>query len=518
LLERRLNRRAILAGLAMAGLTPRIPGTLSDDAEAADDPARDFDDTTVRRIARELAARPYAAPEERLPGGLADIGYDAYRTIRYDAARALWRDAGLPFQMQPFHRGFLFKQKVELYEVADGKAAPIPYDPSAFTLSAVGGAPAGDLGFAGFRLTNPMNRADHFDEVAAFVGASYFRAIGKGHVYGLSARGLAIATAERSGEEFPLFRAFWLQRPQRGGNSIVVHALLDSPSTTGAFRMTVRPGEDTVFDVESRLYPRVEMPTAGIAPLTSMFLLSPLDRAGEDDFRPGVHDSDGLMLSTGQGEAVWRPLANPRELQVSVFADANPRGFGLMQRRRSFPDYEDLEARYEKRPGAWVEPIGDWGEGAVHLVEIPTREEIHDNIAAFWRPKAPLRPGQEYSYVYRLHWAGAAAFGGGGRPAPAQFFSSRQGAKPAAQGVRLFVLEASGGRLAALPEGRVPELQVTASVGRIENAVVQRNPETGGWRAHFELVPGNERLVELWARMKDDQGPLTETWLFRWTP
>jgi glucans biosynthesis protein len=514
-----LHRRALIAGLSLAGLLPSIPGTLVDRAEAADDPVRPFDDTTVRQIARDLATKPYAAPDERLPGRLGDLGYDEYRDIRYDPRRALWRADNLPFQMQPFHRGFLFKQKVSLFEVADGRATPIPYDASAFTLGALNIAPpAEDIGFAGFRLTNPMNRPDHFDEVAAFVGASYFRAIGKGHTYGLSARGLAIATAERSGEEFPVFRAFWLQKPQAQGNSMVVHALLDSPSTTGAFRFTIRPGEETVFDVESRLYPRVEMATAGIAPLTSMFLLSPLDRAGMDDYRTAVHDSDGLMLSTGRGEAIWRPLANPRELQISVFTDANPRGFGLMQRRRAFSDYNDLEARYERRPGCWVEPIGDWGEGAVHLVEIPTAEEIHDNIAAFWRPRAPLRPGQEYSYVYRLHWASGAAFAAGGRQPPAQFEESRQGGKPAVPGTRLFVLEAKGGRLADLPQGAQPVLDVTASTGRIESAVLQRNPETGGWRATFELIPGNQRLVELRALLKDEQGPLTETWLFRWTP
>ncbi|WP_424135032.1 glucan biosynthesis protein [Roseomonas chloroacetimidivorans] len=518
MLENLLNRRAMLAGLASAGLLPVFPGTFLGRAEAAEDPVRPFDDTTVRQMARDLAAKPYAPPEERLPGKLADIGYDEYRSIRYDSQRALWRAEKLPFQMQPFHRGFLFKQKVALFEVAEGKATPIPYDPSAFTLAEVGGPPGGDLGFAGFKLTNPMNRPDHYDEVASFVGASYFRAVGKGHVYGLSARGLAIATAERSGEEFPLFRAFWLQRPQPGGNSMVVHALLDSPSTTGAYRFTIRPGEETVFDIEARLYPRVDMPTAGIAPLTSMFLLSPLDRGGMDDYRTAVHDSDGLMLSTGRGEAIWRPLANPRELQISVFADANPRAFGLMQRRRAFTDYNDLEAHYEKRPGAWVEPIGDWGEGAVHLVEIPTQEEIHDNIAAFWRPKEPLRKGQEYSYVYRLHWSGGAAFGNSASPPPAQFEEARQGGKPQAPGTRLFVLETKGGRLAALPENAQPVLDVSASVGRIDNAVLQRNPETGGWRASFELVPGNERLVELRALIKTDERPLTETWLFRWTP
>ena len=515
-MENHLNRRAILTGLAMAGLLPGATPATIEAAQAADASARPFNDTTVREMARELATKPFTAPDERLPAPLSDLGYDQYRTIHYDAQRALWREANLPFQMQPFHRGFLFKQRVDLFEVANGSATPIVYDPSAFTLGDVGGAPSADLGFAGFRLTNPMNRTDHFDEVAAFVGASYFRALGKGHVYGLSARGLAVATAEPSGEEFPVFRAFWLQRPQDGGNSVVVHALLDSQSTTGAFRFTIRPGEETVLDVECRLYPRVEMNTIGIAPLTSMFLLSPLDRVGADDFRSAVHDSDGLALSTGRSETIWRPLANPRELQISVFADANPRGFGLMQRHRAFGDYNDLEARYERRPSAWVEPIGDWGEGAVHLVEIPTREEIHDNIAAFWRPRAPLLPKQEYSYVYRLHWTSAAGFLTG-RLAPTQFVDARQGGKAQPPGTRLFVLEASGGRLAALAEGVQPLAEVSASTGQIQNVVVQPNPETGGWRLSFELVPGNEKLVELWARLKNNDGPLSETWLFRWT-
>ncbi|WP_426956927.1 glucan biosynthesis protein [Muricoccus radiodurans] len=516
-----MRRRGLLAGLALVGLAarPGVLGNWSEQASAADSPEQPFDDTTVRETARQLARRAYEAPSERLPGRLGEIGYDVYQSMVYDRTRALWRAEGLPFQMQPFHRGFLYKPRVELFEVADGRARPIPYDASAFDLTHAGGPPGEDIGFAGFRLTNPMNRPDHFDEVASFLGASYFRAIGKGHVYGLSARGLAIATAERTGEEFPLFRAFWIQRPRAGGDSIVVHALLDSPSTTGAYRFTIRPGESTIFDVEARLYPRTEIATPGIAPLSSMFYFSPLDRLGVDDYRTAVHDSDGLMLSTGRGEAVWRPVNNPRDLQVSVFTDANPRGFGLMQRRRSYGDYGDLEARYDRRPGCWVEPIGDWGEGAVHLVEIPTTGEIHDNITAFWRPKDPLRAGQEYSYVYRLHWFGASPFfGRPGAPAPAQFAAASQGVSLGNREARLFVLEAAGGRLQDLPADFVPTLDVTSSAGRIVNPVARRNPETGGWRLSFELVPGPARLVELRALMTGPNGPLTETWLFRWTP
>ncbi len=514
-----MKRRDLIGGLALAGLLPRQTGLWPDIAEAADEPSRPFDAGTVRAIARDLATKPYAAPDERLPAAIGNAGYDQYRSITFDRNRALWRSDNLPFQLQPFHRGFLYKQRIELFEVAEGRARPISYDPAAFDLTHVGGTAPADLGFAGFRLTNPLNRADHHDEIASFLGASYFRALGKGHTYGLSARGLALNTAGPRGEEFPVFRAFWIERPRAGADGVVVHALLDSPSCTGAFRMTIRPGDATVFDVEARINPRSDLTTAGIAPLTSMFYFSPLDRSGADDHRGAVHDSDGLLVSTARGEVLWRPLQNPRDLQVSAFAEASPRGFGLMQRRRDFATYNDLEANYHRRPGVWVEPIGDWGEGAVHLIEIPTQGEIHDNVVAFWRPKEPLRAGTEWSYTYRLHWVGgfAAPTRPGGAP-PAQFVDSRQGARPYAAGVRHFVLEATGTRLDALPAAAIPEAEVTASAGRIANVGVVRNPETNAVRLFFDLVPGNAPLSEVRALLKGPDGPLTETWLFRWAP
>ncbi len=233
---------------------------------------------------------------------------------------------------------------------------------------------ADNLGFAGFRVHAPINRPDYYDEVCVFLGASYFRAVAKGQVYGLSARGLAIGTGDPRGEEFARFRAFWLERPQPGVNALVIHALLDSKSTTGAYRFTVRPGEETVFDVESVLYPRVDIAEPAIAPLTGMFFFDANDRIGVDDYRPAAHDSEGLSLWTGRNEQIWRPLANPRDLQFSAFVDTNPHGFGLLQRKRAFADYQDLEVSYEKRPSLWIEPIGDWGQGAVDLVEIPTAE------------------------------------------------------------------------------------------------------------------------------------------------
>ncbi|MFC0408717.1 glucan biosynthesis protein [Roseomonas elaeocarpi] len=503
----------IPAALLLAGAGNAVlPGDASaqNAAPAANGPTP-FDGNTVRSMARDLAGKPFAAPDSNLPRALTDLTYDQYRDIRFDPQRAFWRDGNLPFQMQLFHRGFLYRQRVEMFEVAEGKANRILYSPDLFSYQNLPRPDAADLGFAGFRLHAPINRPDYFDEVCAFLGASYFRAVGKDQIYGLSARGLAIKTAEPSGEEFPFFRSFFVEKPRPGVNSITVWALLDSVSAAASFRFTIRPGADTVFDVESTVFPRVDVAAAGIAPLTSMFWFAANDRIGVDDYRPAVHDNDGLLMLSGRGEQIWRPLHNPQDLQVSVFGDVNPRGFGLMQRKRAFTNYDDLEARYERRPSLWIEPIGDWGEGAVQLVEIPTNTEIHDNIVAFWRPKEPLRAKGEYGFVYRMHWLPQAP----GIPEVAHITDTRAGAGP--DNTRLFVVDAAGPVLDRLPADAQPQLEISASKGEIRNPVAQRNTETGGWRISFQLAPGGERLVELRALLKLNDRPLTESWIYRWT-
>lgn len=364
-----------------------------------------FNPSMVRELARNLASKSFEAPDEKLPGGLKDLTYDQYRSIRFLPEHALWRGEKLPFQAQFFHRGFFYKNKVTLFEVADGKVSEIRYSKDDFSFGEnVPAFTETDLGFAGFRIHAPINKPDYYDEVCVFLGASYFRAVAKDEIYGLSARGLSIDTGEAKGEEFPYFKAFWLERPVPNATSLVIHALLDSKSCAASYRFTIRPGNTTVFDVEASLYPRSDLEHAGLAPMTSMFFFGPNDRNDVDDFRPSVHDSDGLAIYNGKGESLWRPLSNPRDLQISTFQDVNPHGFGLMQREKNFFAYQDIESRFEKRPSLWVEPIGDWGEGAVILIEIPTKEEIHDNIAAFWRPKAPLKAKSENNLTYRLHW------------------------------------------------------------------------------------------------------------------
>ena len=469
-----------------------------------------FTPASVRQIASQLAQKPYRAPDQSLPDNLKELDYDQYRKIRYIPDKALWRNDGLPFQVQLFHRGFMYSNRVDIFEVANGQAAPIRYSPGLFTFDDVKPPPAdADLGFAGFRIHAPMNRPDYYDEVGVFLGASYFRAVAKGNVYGLSARGLAINTGEPKGEEFPLFKTFWIERPQPKTNSIVVHALLDSKSAAAAYRFTIRPGTTTVYDVEMNLYPRVDMAEVGIAPMTSMFFFAANDRDGIDDFRPAVHDSDGLYMRNGHDERLWRVLTNPNELQVSSFSDTNPRNFGLIQRHRDFRAYQDLESHFENRPSLQVEPIGDWGNGQVRLFEIPTKSEIHDNIVSFWHPKDQLKAKGEYTFTYRLHWGS-----GDTGKALATFVETRSGA---AGDSRLFVLDLAGDNLKNIKAETVTA-EVSANFGKIQNVVPRPNPETGGWRLSFNLVPDGQKVVELRARLMQASEPLSETWVYRWTP
>jgi glucans biosynthesis protein len=480
-------------------------------------PDRPFDAETVVAMARALARSPYVSPKAVLPRELANLSYDQYRDIRFRPSATIWARPSRPFHLQLLSLGYLFTTPVEIAIVKDGRARHLAYRPEMFTTGEVmpGPLPSEDVGFSGFRLLHPINDPRRFDEVAVFQGATYFRSLGRDQVYGLSARGLALKVADPAGEEFPRFRAFWIEEPRPGSTTVTVHALLDSQSVTGAYRFEIRPGRDTTVRVDAVLFPRVELTGVGLAPGTSMFMFAPSDRAPADDFRPRIHDSDGLLVVNGRGEHLWRPLANPGRLQVSSFKDQTPRGFGLVQRDRNLADYQDFEAHFERRPSLWVEPIGDWGEGDVVLTEIPSDAEIHDNIVAFWRPRNPLAAGSEVRVSYRLSW--------GGEPrvardrlrvlATAVGRADVRGPTP----VRRFVIDYSPDLPRCRTRCALPSAAVTTSAGKVKDVVVVDNPLTRGYRVTFTLDPEQADLSELRVELRFEDSRCAEVWLYRWT-
>jgi glucans biosynthesis protein len=465
-----------------------------------------FGPDAVRDLAKARAARPYVPPDRRLPAKLATIDYGDYANLHFQADQALWRAQGLPFQVQFFPRGYLYNARIDIFEVADGRARPIAFALDQFNntgLSSDVFPP--DLGFSGFRLHHPINNKD-YEEFAVFQGASYFRAVGRGEVYGLSARGLSIGSGAPA-EEFPDFRIFWLERPAPGATSVVVQALLDSPAATGAFRFRIQPGDETVFDVEAIIYPRRDIAKAGLAPTSSMFFLGDINRFRTGATRSPIHDSQGLEVWNGRGERLWRPLDNPPELQASAYLDHSPKGFGLMQRRRP-PDPDDPQA-YQRRPNLWIEPQGRWGPGAVGLVDIPTTDANADNVTAFWRPAAPLKAGSALNLAYRLTWGQR----GPHEPREPRVIDSRRSGPDG----RHIDIEFRATDDAPLdPAGLQSE--ITASAGRITASTITRAPGgDGAIILGFDLDPGAAQAVDLRAVLTRAGRPATEIWLYRWT-
>ncbi len=504
-----LSRRHCLALLGSLAALGVAPARAEEVAGMSLGPATPFDPETVAQRARALAAAPYQSPPTVSQDWL-DLSYDDFRGIWFDTRHTLFRGTKGAVQAEFFVAGLYFKHKVAINAVEKGQSREVKFELRTFDMTDKFPAlPQEDTGFAGFRILGELEVEDRFQEYAVFQGASYFRAIGKGHAYGLSARGLALQVAEPEGEEFPVFRDFWIETAEPGAPSVVIHALMDSPSVAGAYSFRITKGATTEMEVSARLFPRVELATVGIAPGTSMFLFSDLNRIRFDDFREAVHDSDGLLMMNGGGETIWRPLNNPLAVEVSAFADTSPRGFGLMQRARSLDDYDDLVAHYERRPSLWVEPAGDWGPGAVMLVEIPTDKEINDNIVAFWRPAAPLAAAAEHRFDYRLYWCATAP--AEGIVAPVMGTST---------GARIF----ENGRLFAIDYGAHPalgddpariEARVTTSDGEISSVLLQHNPASGGMRLDFTLK-GDIARAELRAELLRGGQRVAEVWLNRW--
>jgi periplasmic glucans biosynthesis protein len=506
-----LSRRHILQGLLVAPSLGLSATTLSaGEVEIQSGPSQPFKPRHVEALARELAARPFTGHRSVAPEWTA-LHYEQYKQVRFRNEAALWHGSRLPFEAQLLLPGMLHRNPLEIFVVESDRAWPLLFSMDLFRSehSMPPLDPAGAGGFSGVRLLSAPHRGDGIAEFAVFQGGSYFRAVGRDQDYGLSARGLAIRTADANGEEFPVFRSIWLETPEPFASGIRLHALMDSQSLSGAYTFMVKPGATTVIEVEAALFPRVSLNQVGIAPMSSMFKFNQTNRWNFDDFRSGVHDSDGLLIANGAGERLWRPLANPAHLQVSSFLDENPRGFGLMQRERDFRNFGDLVTRYHDRPSLWVEPRGAWVRGAVFLVEIPTDTEVNDNVVAFWRPERPWPAGSSQRVNYQLSWGWEAPISG--RLAPV--LSTRLGRN-------LF-----GGLMAAVDFAPHPEFQnhqliepdVSVGGGHLHRTWIERNDHTGGLRLNFGFGPEGAEALELRAQLRKSGVPQTEVWLYRWT-
>lgn len=496
--------------------------------------AAGFGFADVAKRAQDLAQKDYAAPANDLPRELRELSYDQYRDIRFKPDHSVWRAQKLPFELQLFHPGLYYNNPVKINLISNGSAKPLGFNADDFDYgkNTLDKSRLKNIGYAGFRVHYPLNNNKYKDEVLVFQGASYFRALGQGQRYGMSARGLAVDTAVYSGEEFPNFTEFWIETPAANAKTLTIYALLDSRRVTGAYKFVVEPGKETTMEVQERIFLRESVAKLALAPLTSMFFHGSNQSRSEDDYRPEVHDSDGLLVANANGEWIWRPLVNPRKLIVTSFGLVNPKGFGLIQRRRGFDHYEDLEARYDLRPSTWVQPKGEWGAGRVELVLIPTPDETNDNIVAFWVPYTPPAPGQALDLAYSLAWQKD----GGIDPPVASVLQTRKGhgyvknpddtqrlvidfeapEEPVAAGT---TAKAKKGKKILKTAEEKPQ-PVTGSLWMDDNAEIvekqtYRNEVSGGWRMSFRYRrKDDDKPIEMRAYLKRGSTQVSETWSY----
>ena len=486
-------------------------------------PARAFDYAGLKGRARALAASPYQPPKNPPPQSLLDLSYDQYQAIRYRRDQGLWATESRGFRIEFFHLGRGFKEPVQMYEIVDGQAREIRYQPSLFDFGASGVKAQGlkpDLGFAGFRLHSAMN----WDaDVAAFLGAAYLRAIGTDtRQFGLSARGLNIDTG-LDVEEFPRFVAWWFERPVKDARTLTLYGLLDSPSATGAYRFEISPGAPTVMEVDTAVYPRKAIRRLGFATLTSMYQCGENDKRAGYDWRPEIHDSDGLAMWTGRGEWIWRPITNPAGIRINSYLDENPRGFGLLQRDRDFANYQDDGVFYERRPSLWIEPKSGWGKGSVQLVELSTPDETNDNIVAYWNPATPPKAGDELLYSYRMYWGTQMPV----NPPLAHVVATRNGLGGVIGQKRKyfswrFAVDFSGGELSGLDPRANVEAVIAVSRGKVETTSARPIAAGAikGYRAMFDVIPPDDSVepIDIRLFLRFENQPLSETWIYQYFP
>ncbi|MBV9671396.1 MAG: glucan biosynthesis protein D [Verrucomicrobia bacterium] len=517
-----MDRRTFLRSTAVTSIMAflGIPASASDGLDFGPEMPFSFD--RLRDRARELARNPYRAPLAPDRELLDRVDYDALSKVRFKDRYALFANRPAPITF--FHLGKYFPVPVKMYLLQeDGTTSrEIIFDSRYFEIPP--GNPAAAIkdnnGFGGFRVEETRADGKRADW-AAFAGASYFRAIGALGEFGLSARGIAIDTAvSDKPEEFPLFTSFYFQSSDEASEAVTVYALLDGSSVSGAYRLNLQRTAGVLMDIETSLFLRQDVSRFGIAPLTSMFWFSETSKPQMVDWRPAVHDSDGLALWTGTGEHIWRPLNNPPSISASSFMDSNPRGFGLLQRDRNFDHYLDY-THYERRPSLWVEPLDRWGSGAVELIEIPTNDEIFDNIVAMWVPAQAAKAGSAFMFKYRLHWLADEPFPTSlARCVATRLGTGGQPGQTRPKGVRKFMVEFKGGPLEKLPSGVKPEAVVWSSRGKFSNVFTEPVPNdiAGDWLAHFDFTVSGTEPVDLRLFLRSEQETLSETWLYQYHP
>ena len=509
------TRRALLLGAAASGL---VAGTalVPVPARAAEPPAlpaagSPFTTESLVGLARALAASDYRPPAtDDLPAALKALTREQYEAIRPAPGSTIWERDDLGFTLEPLHRGSIFSGAVALFLVEDGLVRPLPYEAARFAPEGFALPPLPpEFGYSGFRLRARFDGSERTD-FAIFQGASFFQLLARGQGFGIKARSLTLHPADARGEEFPLFRALFVERP-KPGEPLRVHALVESESAVAALSMRLIPGaQASLCEVEATLFARRDLDHVGIGGMQASTLFGPIDRRAVDDVRQAAYTAEGLALRTGTGEALWRPLHNPDTLQISAFLDQGPKGFGLMHRTRAFADFEDDRHHWERRPSLWLEPTGDWGEGAVALIEIPSDSVFNENVLAYWRPKAVVKAGTETRFAYRQSWCWQMP-----EPAPLARVMQSRGGRGVSGTRRLFLVDFQGEGLFA--EGGLA-IAVSASPGAITRQELFAHADRRTMRALIELDPGSERACELRLVLRRGETVVTETWLYRWTP
>jgi periplasmic glucans biosynthesis protein len=508
-----MDRRTWLKLAASSAAAAALPFPLF--AQTAPQSPQPFSEDLLDAMARHRADEAFRPFEKRVDDALAGLPYEQYnRIIAYKDERAIWRNDSGQFWIEPYHTaGSYYSFPVELFSVEGGQAIKIPYSADAFDFNLNGKRPASPTqsDFAGFHVLAQIDKLGYFKDFLKFLGATNIQAIGSGQVFGVLARAFAINTGQPGGEDFPLFRSFWIERPKPADHSLVIHALMDSVNAVGRFKFTATPGYSTIIETEAVIYPRKRIPYAGIAPIASSFFFGPGVPPKRRDYRPRAHDSEALYILNGAGEQIWRPLLNPERLQYSVFVDKGPKGFGLIQRERYFASYQDADRQYEKRPSLWIEPIGDWGEGSIDLLELPAPEEINENIVCFWRPKDGLGPGIGHRFRYRMHWCSNPPIDN--KKAP--IIQTRVG--EAKSGDAMFVVDFFNAEACADCGGGPLDANVTASAGVIRNKILSPMPDVGAvQRLRFDFAPAGSEPIDLRAQLVANGKPVSDAWIFRW--